>query len=69
VRVAVEGDTVGPHLDHLVQRVVERVDGLKRQAVDKVEVHGAESQGARALRNLLGLLARLNAAYGLLHLW
>ena len=68
VRVAEHGEPVGLHLQHGVERFVERLRRLVRQAVDEVEVDRAVAQLAHPIHRLLRHLARLDAVDGLLHL-
>ena len=68
VRVAEHGEPVGRHLEHGVERVIERRNGLVRQAVDEVEVHGAKAKFAHPVERLLRHRLGLDAVDRLLHL-
>ena len=68
MRVAEHGEPVGLHLQHGVERFVERRGRLVRQAVDEVEIDRAVAEFAHPIHRLLRHLARLDAMNGLLHL-
>ena len=66
VRVAEDSEPVRFHFQHGVERFVERLRRLVRQAVDEVEVDRAVTQFAHPVHRLLRHLARLDAMDGLL---
>ena len=68
VRVAEHRQPVGLHFQHDIERFVERLRRLVRQAVNQVEVDRAVTQFAHPIHRLLRHFARLDAVNGLLHL-
>ena len=67
MRVAEHGEPVGLHRQHGIERFIERFRRLKRQAINQVEVDGAEAEFTHPIHRLLRHLARLDAVNRLLH--
>ena len=67
VRVAEHGEAVGLHFQNGVERFVERLRRLERQAVNQIQIDRAEAEFAHPVHRLLRHLARLDAMDRLLH--
>src|SRR5690606_19182840 len=67
VRIAVDGEAIGPHRQHRVQRACESADGLARQSVDEIEIYRTEAGRPTILERLASLLDALYPVDGLLH--
>ena len=68
VRVAVHGQAVGLRVDDDVERALEALAVLLRQAVDQVHAHRLVARGAGPVHQREGLLRRLHAIHRDLHL-